>query len=121
MQTSTPTRGQLERTLTQRIQSLYRTQLGHGPSQVTCHLLDDKIVIVLEGSITRPEQLLVDAGKEKQAEQLREDLDEALQPGLRELIEEVVEVPVIDLISSATLETGRTGTIAVLADSPRVR
>jgi uncharacterized protein YbcI len=115
------TRGQLERTLSQRIQALYRNQLGHQPSKVTCQLFDEKLAILLEDSITQPEQLLVESGQEALAEQVRLDLDKALQPQLKQLIEEIVGVSVVDLLSNATLATGRTGTIAVLAAAPKVR
>lgn len=121
MDSSNPTRGQVERTLSQRIQALYRTQLGHQPSKVTCQIFDTKVAIVLEDAITPPEQLLVNSGQERLAEQVRSDLDKAIQPQLKALIEEVVGVPVIDLLSDATLETGRTGTIAVLANLPQLR
>jgi uncharacterized protein YbcI len=121
MDASFPTRGQIERTLSQRIQALYRTQLEHQPSRVVCQLFDEKIAIVLEDSITQPEQLLVSSGQEELAEQVRTELDEALQPQLKALIEEVVGIAVIDILSNAKLETGRTATVVILADLPRVR
>ena len=121
MDTSSPTRGQLERTLSQRIQALYRDQLGHQPSQITCQIFEEKIAIILENAITAPEQLLANSGQEELAEQVRTDLEKALEPQLKALIEEVVGVSVIDLLSDAKLETGRTGTIAVLANAPKVR
>jgi uncharacterized protein YbcI len=121
MDTSSPTRGQLERTLSQRIQALYRDQLGHQPSQITCQIFDEKIAIILENAITAPEQLLANSGQEELAEQVRTDLEKALEPQLRAIIEEVVGVSVIDLLSDAKLDTGRTGTIAVLANAPKVR
>jgi uncharacterized protein YbcI len=40
---------------------------------------------------------------------------------LKTLIEEVLGIPVLDLLSDATLETGRTGVIAVLEMTPEVR
>jgi uncharacterized protein YbcI len=76
---------------------------------------------VIEDSITQPEQLLAPEGREELAEKVRSDLDAALQPQLRVLIEEVLEVSVLDLLSDATLETGRTGMIAVLSVAPQVR
>lgn len=121
MDTSYPTRGQIERTLSQRIQALYRTQLEHQPSQVICQIFDGKIAIILEDSITQPEQLLVDNGQEELAEQVRSKLDDALEPQLKALIEEVVGVSVIDLLSDAKLATGRTATIVILAETPQVR
>jgi uncharacterized protein YbcI len=121
MDASYPTRGQVERTLSQRIQALYRTQLEHQPSRVVCQIFDDKVAIILEDSITQPEQLLVSQGQEELAEKVRAGLDEALQPQLKSLIEEVVGVAVIDLLSNAKLDTGRAATIAILAEQPQLR
>lgn len=116
-----PTRGQLERTLSQRILVLYRTHLGHQPSQITCQIFEKKIAIVLEDAITQPEQVLLNSGREELAEQVRSDLDEAIQPQIIQLIEEVVGVSVIELLSDAKVETGRSGIIAILAAPPEVR
>ncbi len=121
MNPSSPTRGQLERTLSQRIESLYRSQLEHKPSKVVCQIFDKKIAIILEDSITQPEQILVNNGQQELAEKVRSELDEALQPQLKALIEEIVGVSVIDLLSNAKLETGRSATIAILAESPQFR
>jgi uncharacterized protein YbcI len=121
MQEPTPTRGQLERTLSQRIEALYRSQLGHRPTKVTCHLFDEKIAIVLEDAVTAPEQLLANAGQEELAEQVRLDLDKALQPQLSQLIEEVVGIPVLDFMTDTKLDTGRAGTIAILESEPQTR
>ncbi|PLZ94760.1 hypothetical protein CEN50_24430 [Fischerella thermalis CCMEE 5268] len=121
MADSIPTRGQVERTLAQRIQALYREQLGHQPSKVTSRLSDTNVVIVIENSITPPEQLLAQTGRQELAEQVRSDLDEAIQPQLRELIEEVLHVSVVEILSDATLETGRSGIIAILSDTPDLR
>ncbi|MBW4528676.1 MAG: DUF2294 domain-containing protein [Phormidium tanganyikae FI6-MK23] len=119
--TALPTRGQLERTLSQRVQAFYRTQLGHQPSRVQCHIAEGKVIIVLEDSITKPEQLLLENGQEELAEKVHNDLDKALHPQLSALIEEVVGVKVIDVLSDATFDTGRSGTIAVLEESPHLR
>ncbi|AFY77888.1 hypothetical protein Ple7327_2604 [Pleurocapsa sp. PCC 7327] len=121
MTTTNPTRGQLERTLSQRIQSFYRNQLGHQPTKVTCQLFEQKLVIIIEDSLTPAEQLLAQEGQEELAEQIHSTLDEVTKPQIKELLEEVMKVEVIDLLSDATLETSRTGIIAVLAANPQVR
>ncbi len=121
MADSTPTRGQLERTLSQRIQALYRNRLGHRLGNVDCQIFDEKIAIVLENAVTQPEQLLANNGKEDLVEQIHSDISEVMQPQLKELIETIVGVPVVDLLTDTKLETERTGMIAVLSDSPQVR
>lgn len=121
MTATIPTQGQLERTLSQRIQGLYKDQLGHRPSKVTCRLLGEKIIIVIEDSITQPEQILAQEGQMHLAKEVRSELDDAIQPQLKTLVEEIVKVDVVDLLSDATLETGRSGAIVVLAECPTVR
>jgi uncharacterized protein YbcI len=115
------TRGQLERQLSQNIQAFYRRHLEHQPSKVTCQLFDSKLAIIIEDSITNTEQILVDEGKSDLAQKVRTNLDDAIQPELKQLIEETAKVKVIDLLSDATLNTGRTGIIAVLSETPKVR
>ena len=119
--TALPTRGQLERTLSQRVQAFYRIHLGHQPSRVQCHIADGKVIIVLEDAITKPERLLLESGQEELAEKVHSDLDKALHPQLSALIEEIVGVKVVDVLSDATFDTGRSGTIAVLEEAPQLR
>jgi uncharacterized protein YbcI len=121
MTTSLPTRGQIERTLAQQIQALYREQLGHQPSKVSCQLAEQNLIILIEDSITPPEQLLAQTGRQELAEKVRSDLDTAIQPQLKELIEETLNIAVVEILSDATLETGRTGMIAILAETPSYR
>ncbi len=113
--------GQLERKLSQRIQAFYRQHLGHQPSKVTCQLFGSKLAIILEDSITSAEQILVDEGKNELAKKVRSNLDDAIQPELKELIKGITQVEVIDILSDATLDTGRTGIIVVLSQTPQVR
>lgn len=116
-----PTRGKLERSLAQGIQGLYRSLLGHQTSQALCNLLDNKLIIVIENAITQPEKMLAQNGQEDLASQVRSQLESVLEVALKDLIREVLGVGVIDLLSDATLETGRTGTIAILESAPQVR
>lgn len=121
MDSSLPTRGQIERTLSQRIQALYRTQLGHQPGKITCQLVEEKLTILIENSLTQAEQILAEEGQTQLAAEVRTQLDQAVRPKLKMLIEEILNVSVLDLLSDATLATGRTGIIAVLAGSPDMR
>ncbi|MGJ3248823.1 MAG: DUF2294 domain-containing protein [Elainellaceae cyanobacterium] len=121
MDTDVLTRGQLERRLSQRIQALYREQLSHQPAKVSCEIFDQKIAILIEGSLTPTEQLLVREGRHELLEDVRTDLDDVIRPKLRTVIEEVLGVEVVDLMSDATPATGRSGIIAVLSTTPEFR
>lgn len=107
--------------LSQRIQALYRDRLGHHAGKITCQLFEEKLAIVIEDSITQPEQILAQEGQTHLAKEVHSQLDELLQPHLKTLIEQILEVDVLDLLSDAAFTTGRTGIIAVLTDTPSVR
>jgi len=116
-----PTVGELQRTLSQTIQALYRNYLEHQPTRVTCQLLDTKLVIVLEDVLTQTETLLQDNGHKELAETVRDKIDSSLEPLLQEEIERILEVQVVDMLSDVTLETGRSAVVVILSDTPRVR
>lgn len=119
--TEQQTVGQLEREVSQKMQALYRKYLGHQPSKVTCQLFDEKLAIILEDSVTQPEQLLAQEGQLELAKQVRADLNQAIRPQVKALVESILKVEVLDLLSDATLKTGRTGIIVILSDTPAVR
>ena len=119
--TEQQTVGQLEREVSQKMQALYRRYLGHQPSKVTCQLFDEKLAIILEDSVTQPEQLLAQDGQLELAKQVRADLNQAIRPQVKALVESILKVEVLDLLSDATLNTGRTGIIVILSDTPAVR
>jgi uncharacterized protein YbcI len=52
---------------------------------------------------------------------VRNDLDEVIKPQLQKIIEDILSIEVAEVLSDATLETGRTGIIAVLSDIPSFR
>lgn len=111
------TRGQLERTLSQRLQKLYRECLEHAPGKVSCQLLKDKLTIVIDNSLSRPEQLILQVGNPELARQMRSNLDDYIRPKIISLVEEVLDQKVLDLLSDTTLETERTGFVVILSPS----
>lgn len=115
------TRGQLERKLSQEIQSFYRHHLEHRPSKVICQIFADKLAITLEDSIANTEQILLNQGHSELARQVRSNLENATEAALVELIEQIVGVQIVDLLSDTALETKRMGIIALLSDTPKVR
>ena len=118
---SFPTAGQLEREISQKISSLYRSQFGHQPSRVECHLLSNKLMISLEDVITPIEQLLVETNSSSLVTQVRDFIDEIIKPKIQELVEEISQVSVVHCLYDTAIETGYAGAILVLANPPQVR
>ena len=118
---SYPTAGQLERTISQKVRALYRSQFGHQPSRVECHLLDNKIVISLEDVITPLEKLLEEAQSFTLVGQIRNFIDLTIKPKLQELIEEVSQVSAVNCLYDTEPSTGCAGAIVTLANPPQIR
>lgn len=119
--TLAPTQGQIQRQLSQQFQRLYREQLNHNPGKITCQITDDKVMLVIEDSVTKPEQLLVENGESELAEQVRDDLSTALRPQIVELVEGALDRQVVDILTDATLATGRTSIVVILSSPPDLR
>lgn len=116
-----PTRGQLERQLSQTIQSLYREKFGHLPSKVVCHLFSDKLAIVVEDAITPIEKLLIENSRLDLAENMRSAVNRNFSLQVKQTINEILKVEIIDLISESCLDSESLGMIAILSNAPEVR
>lgn len=114
-------KSKIEREISNRIRSLYNNQLGHSPSKIICQFFYKTLAIAIENSVTCPEQALIRAGYDILAEQVRLDLDKITSTQIKHLIEEVIQKPVVDLMSNTSLTTGCTGIIVVLGELPEVR
>jgi len=84
-------------------------------------LFGAKLAIVLKDSVTQSEQLLAEEEQTDLAQKVRDDLNSAMQPQVKKLVHPILGVEVLDILSDATLETGRTGIIIVLSGNPQVR
>ena len=111
---------QLEQQLAQRVITLYQTLLGHQLQQVSCNLVDRTVTIMAEDSLTHIEQFLYLSARQDLALEVRNSLHKALGPYLQSLIEELVHVPVVDVICNAALDTGRISIVSVLAATPEL-
>lgn len=122
MDNNLPTRGQLERNLSQTIQKLYRQKLEHTPSKVTCQLFGSQLAIVIEDALTAVEKTLLDVGQETETvKQLSSTIDDIIESELKNLVETILSVKVNDILFDTALETGRTGIIVILDRLPEVR
>jgi uncharacterized protein YbcI len=117
-------RGQVQRTLSQKVQKLYKHYIGHAPGKVTCQITNNTILVIAENALTQVERLLIEGEKDDvtsvrvDVEQVRNDLDNAIQPVLIDVLEETLGIVVVDVLSDTTLETGRTAIVVVLSETP---
>ena len=115
------TAGQVERELAQSINALYRSQLNHQPARVNCQLSSHRLTVVIEDAVTQPEKLLSDSGNSALVEQIRLRLEEIIQPQMRNLIEDILGITVLDVLSDVTIDTRRGGMIVILESAPNFR
>ena len=113
--------GQVEREINQRMRSLYKKKLGHKVSDVSCQLFDAKLAIVLEDAVTEVEKRLLESGRVELIEQVHEDLSDSIESNVKEIVESILNVNVIDILDDTKLVSGTTGIIAILSDAPQLR
>jgi uncharacterized protein YbcI len=109
---------QIENLLSQKIQDIYKNQLEHQLDNISYKLFDRTLVIVLEGTVTSSEKLLKNNDRIYLAEQVREAIDSVIQPQIKEIIEEVLDVKVVDFLSDTTIDNNLTGAIAMFEFKP---
>ena len=103
----------IESILSQKIKDVYREQLEHKLDKISFKLFDHTLVITLEGIITSPEKLLQENDRLDLAKQVRKAVDEVIHPQIKNIIEEVLRVKVIDFLSDTTIDNDMTGAIAI--------
>ncbi len=122
MEQNLPTCGQLERNLAQSVQKLYLRELEHSPDKVICQLFGNQLAIVIENSLTAVEQVLATTkGFDGMVKHLNTAINEIVASKLKTMIEETLSVQVEGILLDTTIENKRTGAIATLSQSPRVR
>jgi uncharacterized protein YbcI len=120
MAASDPTRAQIERTLIQQIQNFYRQRIGQRPSKAICQIFDDGLSVILQHTVSPAEQTLLDAGREEFAKRLRSELNEAIKPPLKALIEDIIGTCVVAILIDSDLSSGFSSVTAVVTDLPAV-
>ena len=96
----TPVRGELLVALSNRIVAVYKELYGKGPVKVRTWLLDDVIVCVLRGGLTRGEQTLVEIGHGDRVALQRASFHEVAAPVFSEAVEEVTGRNVVTMLDA---------------------
>lgn len=115
----------MEASICQCISRFEHEFMGRGPKDIHAHLIDDLVVVRLQGVLTSAEQHLVktlpvDKGRDL-LKQVRSHLIEIARPQLEEIIRDITGVKPISLHHDISTVTGEEIVIFTLAESPSCR
>lgn len=74
--------------ISREIVGIHAGHFGRGPTKAKTVWRDDVVVCILEEIFTRSEQVLVDAGRFEQVRSNRQAFQEAIEPLLRQVVEQ---------------------------------
>jgi len=119
------TQGEIESAISEGMSRFEQEYMGRGPKDVRAHLIDDLIVVRLEGVLTAAEQHLVktlpaEKGRDL-LKQVRSHLVETARPIMEAMINGITGVKVLSLHHDISTLTGEELVVFTLADSPLFR
>ena len=117
--------GEIEAAICEGLRRFEQDYMGRGPKDIHAHLIDDLLVVRLQGVLTAAEQHLVktlpsEKGREL-LKQVRTHLIETARPVMEALIEEVVGVKVVSLHHDISTLTGEEVVLFTLKEVPYFR
>jgi uncharacterized protein YbcI len=119
------TQGEIEAAIAEGIRRFEQEFMGRGPKDIHSYLIDDLVVIRLQGVLTAAEQQLVmSLASEKGRDllkQVRTQLIETARPVLESMVLEATGVNLVSLHHDISTITGEEIVVFTLAESPLVR
>ena len=119
------TRGEIEASICQGMSRFELEHIGRGPKDIRTHLIDDLIVVRLQGVPTAAEQHLVESLSAEQGrdllEQVRTHLIETARLLMEATVVDITGIKVLSLHHDISTVTGEEVVLFTLAESPRVR
>jgi uncharacterized protein YbcI len=115
----------MEAAICQCISRFEQEFMGRGPKDIHAHLINDMLVVRLQGVLTSAEQHLVktlpvDKGRDL-LKQVRSQLIEIARPKLEEIVRDITGVSPVSLHHDISTLTGEEIIIFTLAESPHCR
>jgi uncharacterized protein YbcI len=119
------THGEIEAAVCEGISRFEQEYMGRGPKAIHAHLLQDLLVLRLQGVLTAAEKQLVtafDAGKGRDLlKQVRTHLIETSRPLMESMIHDITGVKVVTLHHDISTVTGEELVVFTLATVPSFR
>jgi uncharacterized protein YbcI len=117
--------GEIEAAICDGIRRFEQDYMGRGPKSIHTYLLDDMLLVRLQGVLTAAEQHLVkslpSAKGRDLLKQVRTHLIETARPVMEAMIEETTDVKVVSLHHDISTATGEEIVVFTLAESPLFR
>ena len=119
------TQGEIEAAICEGISRFEQEYMGRGPKDIHTHLIDDLLLVRLQGVLTAAEQHLVttlpaEKGRDL-LKQVRTQLMETARPVMEAMVQEITGVRVLSLHHDISTTTGEAVMIFTLAESPLFR
>ena len=115
------TQGEIEAAICEGIGRFEREYRGRGPKDIRAFLVDDFVVIRLQGLLTPAEQQLANFPSEKGRDllkQVRGHLIETANPFLQAMVKEITGVKMVSLHHDVSTVTGEAFVVLTLAEPP---
>ena len=117
--------GEIERAVCEAMSRFEQEHMGRGPKDIHAHLINDLMVVRLQGVLTAAEQHLVktlpaDKGRDL-LKQVRTQLAETARPIMQAMVQEVTGVSVVSMHHDISTVTGEEVVLFTLAESPLFR
>jgi uncharacterized protein YbcI len=119
------TRGEIEASICQGMSRFELEHMGRGPKDIRTHLIDDLVVVRLQGVLTAAEQHLVESLPAEKGrdllKQVRTHLIETSRPLMEAMVVDITGIKVLSLHHDISTVTGEEVVLFTLAESPQVR
>jgi uncharacterized protein YbcI len=117
--------GEIEAAICEGISHFEQDYMGRGPKDIRAHLLDDLLLVRLQGVLTAAEQHLVQSLPAEKGrdllKQVRTHLIETARPVMEAMVQDVTGVKVVSMHHDISTTTGEEVVVFTLAESPLVR
>ncbi len=122
---SMKTHGEIEAAICQGMSRFEQEYMGRGPKDIRTHLIDDLVVVRLQGVLTAAEQHLVKSLPAEKGrdllKQVRTHLLETARPLMEAMVREITGIKVVSLHHDISTTTGEEVVIFTLTESPQCR
>ena len=119
------TQGEIEAAICEGITRFEQEYMGRGPKDIHAHLIDDFLVVRLQGVLTAAEQQLVKSFPAEKGrdllKQVRTHLIETARPVMEAMVQEITGAKVLSLHHDISTQTGEEVLVFTLAESPHFR